>query len=129
MTSVPPPPQHPSLASGDTASTTTGHTASTATHDATSSSAPATNNIGGEVGARAKGFFSAIHGAGEAIRGTINQTIDGLGDGVAGRNHGEVQSVSSKGSSEQVAQNGVNEFKQGYAGLASGAGGTTKPAV
>lgn len=27
-----------------------------------------------------RGLFGAIHGAGETLRGTINSTLDGLGD-------------------------------------------------
>ncbi|BGP19448.1 hypothetical protein JCM10213v2_007538 [Rhodosporidiobolus nylandii] len=54
-------------------------------------------------------------GAGEAIRGTINDTLDGLGDGVAGRQHGTVESRSSASTGETVAQKGEREFKEGIA--------------
>jgi hypothetical protein len=52
-----------------------------------------------------------IHGAGEAIRGTINDTLDGLGDGVAGRERGTVQSHGNHDSG--VAQRGIEEIKEG----------------
>lgn len=45
-------------------------------------SASASDSTRNTVGSRVSGLFNAIHGAGEAIRGTINSGLDGLGDGV-----------------------------------------------
>ncbi|GAA5932571.1 hypothetical protein JCM10213_006268 [Rhodosporidiobolus nylandii] len=100
---IPPPPHHP-VPAPDSASV---H--STSSHPSTAVS------VGADHGDRLKGVFSAIHGAGEAIRGTINDTLDGLGDGVAGRQHGTVESRSSASTGETVAQKGEREFKEGIA--------------
>lgn len=83
------------------------------------------NNVGNKVGEGAKGFFGAIHGAGEAIRGTINSTIDGLGDGVVGRNHGDVTSVSNSGTSDNVARSGIDEVRESLAKLKGSTSGST----
>ncbi|GAA5939071.1 uncharacterized protein JCM15063_004412 [Sporobolomyces koalae] len=77
------------------------------------------NAVGEDIGARSKGFFGAISGAGEAIRGTINGGLDGLGDGIAGREQGSVQSREGE-QHGQVANQGVADFKEGVADLLNG---------
>ncbi|KAM0746047.1 hypothetical protein T439DRAFT_330030 [Meredithblackwellia eburnea MCA 4105] len=69
----------------------------------------------GGIGDKARGLFGAIHGAGEVIRGTFNSTMDGLGDGIAGRQKGEV--ISRSGPSDEVTRNGLAEFNSGVTGL------------
>ncbi|CDR35723.1 RHTO0S01e05710g1_1 [Rhodotorula toruloides] len=75
------------------------------------------NRVGTEAGEKSRGAFGAIHGAGEAIRGTINSALDGVGDGIAGRPQGTVESRESARGEESVAQKGINEFNQGVASL------------
>ncbi|KAL8283804.1 hypothetical protein RQP46_005236 [Phenoliferia psychrophenolica] len=127
VTDLPPPPHHaPVLPPRPTSPLTTSTTSTTPlTHATPATSTSAAHEttgsklggVGGEVGDRVRGLFGAIHGAGEAIRGTINASLDGLGDGIAGRKSGEVVSHSSKGPSEEVARSGVEEAKAGYASL------------
>ncbi|GAA5867204.1 hypothetical protein JCM5353_000269 [Sporobolomyces roseus] len=78
------------------------------------------NAVGQDLGTRSKGLFDAFSGAGEAIRGTINGGLDGLGDGIAGREQGSVQSRESGEQHGQVANKGAEDFKQGVADLLNG---------
>ncbi|KAI5478596.1 hypothetical protein MNV49_004738 [Pseudohyphozyma bogoriensis] len=57
------------------------------------------------------GILGAIHGAGEAIRGTINEGLDGLGDGISQRQSGTTQSRTA-GGEQGVARKGVEEVKE-----------------
>ncbi|KAK4052827.1 hypothetical protein OIV83_002114 [Microbotryomycetes sp. JL201] len=77
---------------------------------------PQSNDIGQKAGSAISGVFGAIHGAGEAIRGTINSTLDSFGDSLAGREQGSVASRSSNNPQEgqATAQKGVEEMRQGY---------------
>lgn len=50
--------------------------------------------------------FQALHGTGEAIRGTINDTLDGTGDAVAGREQGSVASRDGSSSSSDHGHGG-----------------------
>ncbi|GAA6010420.1 hypothetical protein JCM10207_001296 [Rhodosporidiobolus poonsookiae] len=63
------------------------------------------NNVGTEIG------------AGEALRGTINSGLDGLGDGIAGRQQGTVESRSHANHEESVADKGKAEWNRGVAAL------------
>ncbi|GAA5887312.1 hypothetical protein JCM16303_006587 [Sporobolomyces ruberrimus] len=78
------------------------------------------NAVGQDIGTRSKGLFGAISGAGEAIRGTINGGLDGLGDGIAGREQGSVQSREAGEQHGQIANKGAEDFKQGVADLLNG---------
>ncbi|BGP27108.1 hypothetical protein Rt10032_c12g4865 [Rhodotorula toruloides] len=103
-TSSYPPPNHPPV--GHATSATSAFNATRATDTTRSSTAE-----------RISGAFGAVHGAGEAIRGTINSALDGIGDGIAGRPQGTVESRESARGEESVAQKGINEFNQGTASL------------
>ncbi|BGP34798.1 hypothetical protein JCM10296v2_006621 [Rhodotorula toruloides] len=100
-----PPPHHPPPA----------HHSTPATSASTTTSAADTTRA--SIAERISGAFGAIHGAGEAIRGTINSALDGVGDGIAGRPQGTVESRESARGEESVAQKGINEFNQGVASL------------
>ncbi|SCZ96772.1 BZ3500_MvSof-1268-A1-R1_Chr4-1g06705 [Microbotryum saponariae] len=83
---------------------------------ATGSSRSSSDDRTGEktVGEKTQGLMETIHGAGEAIRGTINGALDGAGDAIAGREQG---SVPSRNDGDDVARKGVEELKEGYANL------------
>ncbi|GAA5836863.1 hypothetical protein JCM9279_007683 [Rhodotorula babjevae] len=102
----PPPPRHPPAS---TAAPDFADPSPTATTPAHTSSASAGASLGGRV----RGVFEAIHGAGEALRGNINAAVDGLGDGIANRPQGSVESRQSASGEESVAQKGLNELKGG----------------
>ncbi|KPV72526.1 uncharacterized protein RHOBADRAFT_66891 [Rhodotorula graminis WP1] len=89
-------------------------------------------SVGADAGQRGKGVFEAIHGAGEALRGNINAAVDGLGDGIANRPQGSVESRQSQsaasGEQQSVAQKGLDELKSGISaarGEPAGEGATT----
>ncbi|BGP42897.1 hypothetical protein JCM10449v2_006911 [Rhodotorula kratochvilovae] len=82
-------------------------------------------NVGADAGQRGRGVFEAIHGAGEAIRGNVNSALDGLGDGIANRPQGTVESRQSAASEESVAQKGVREFTEGVNAVKGGTSSTT----
>ncbi|GAA5886245.1 hypothetical protein JCM6882_001579 [Rhodosporidiobolus microsporus] len=66
---------------------------------------------------RTRGIFGAIKGAGDAIRGTINSGLDGLGDGIAGRPQGSATSRTSAAGEESIAERGKREFEEGVAAM------------
>ncbi|GAA5821133.1 hypothetical protein JCM10212_006431 [Sporobolomyces blumeae] len=78
------------------------------------------NAVGQDIGTRSKGFFNAVSGAGEAIRGTINSSLDGVGDGIAGREQGTVESREKGENHGDVTNKGMADFKQGVADLLDG---------
>jgi len=45
------------------------------------------DNLGKKAGDAIKGAWHMVHGAGEVVRGTINDTLDSFGDTVANREH------------------------------------------
>ncbi|GAA6046639.1 hypothetical protein JCM3770_003091 [Rhodotorula araucariae] len=100
------PPRHP-------------HNTVTAGPRSTSSYNPS-SSAGASVGTRVRGVFEAIHGAGEAIRGNVNSALDGLGDGIANRPQGTVESRQSAASEESVAQKGVRELNEGINAVKGG---------
>ncbi|GAA5907078.1 hypothetical protein JCM8208_004506 [Rhodotorula glutinis] len=106
----PPPPRHPptSTPTPAPAFADPSQTPTAASH-ASSSSASAGASLGGRV----RGVFEAIHGAGEALRGNINAAVDGLGDGIANRPQGTVESRQSASGEQSVAQKGLEELKGG----------------
>ncbi|GAA95334.1 uncharacterized protein L969DRAFT_15197 [Mixia osmundae IAM 14324] len=75
---------------------------------------------GQDIGKGVKGLFNTIHGAGETIRGTINSTLDGLGDGVAQRESGSAASRTEAQSGDSTVQKGQAEFKQGLSDMTGG---------
>ncbi|TNY23882.1 hypothetical protein DMC30DRAFT_259546 [Rhodotorula diobovata] len=100
----PPPPRHPPVtpyAAPDPSTTVP------SSHGAPAASA------GAALGTRVRGVFEAVHGAGEALRGNINSALDGLGDGVANRPQGTVESRQLAAGEESVAQKGLNELQGG----------------
>ncbi|GAA5866809.1 hypothetical protein JCM1840_004274 [Sporobolomyces johnsonii] len=113
-----------SVHSAPATSTPASSSASTADHPdpGHSTSHSPLSTVGDEFYYRARGFFNAVHGAGEAIRGTINSALDGIGDGVAAREKGSV--TSREGSEGNTADKGVNEYKEGVSNLLNG--GTNK---
>ncbi|GAA5921206.1 hypothetical protein JCM3775_004139 [Rhodotorula graminis] len=124
-----PPPRHPpaptTLPFSQPSQTPT--TTATAAH----TSSPA-SSAGASLGGRVRGVFEAIHGAGEALRGNINAAVDGLGDGIANRPQGSVESRQSQsaasGEQQSVAQKGLDELKSGISaarGEPAGEGATT----
>ncbi|KAK4329849.1 hypothetical protein RTBOTA2_005833 [Rhodotorula toruloides] len=116
-TSYPPPPHHPPPVAHSTPATST------------SSATPATDTTRASIAERISGAFGAVHGAGEAIRGTINSALDGVGDGIAGRPQGTVESRESARGEESVAQKGINEFNQGVASLKGDKGAAKTPGI
>lgn len=86
-----------------------------------------------------RGLFGTINSAGEAIRGTINSTLDGVGDGISNRNSGAVVDRNHQVAEDNVAKNGVESFKDNLhllvdgnksghtvgSGAGTGTGGTT----
>ncbi|GAA5824906.1 hypothetical protein JCM11251_005389 [Rhodosporidiobolus azoricus] len=88
-----------------------------ANNTTTTSTTTGSRNAGEEIGERTGGIFGAIHGAGEAIRGTINSGLDGLGDGIAQRPQGTATSRTSAAGEESVAEKGKREFQDGVAAL------------
>ncbi|EOR01120.1 hypothetical protein E3P92_03595 [Wallemia ichthyophaga] len=57
-----------------------------------------------------QGAWKGFHGAGEAIRGTFNESVDRAGDQVAGRQAG---SVESKSDNPGTSKQGLEEMKDG----------------
>ncbi|GAA5871978.1 hypothetical protein JCM8547_006207 [Rhodosporidiobolus lusitaniae] len=124
--SLHPPPSHPSLSTDtlsmhSSTSTYVPSSVASSTASTTSTRTPAasttTDETRNSVASRVSGLFGAIHGAGEAIRGTINSGLDGLGDGVTGRPQGTATSRTSAAGEESVAQKGVAEFQKGVDAL------------
>ncbi|SPO31427.1 uncharacterized protein UTRI_06557 [Ustilago trichophora] len=83
-----------------------------------SSNSGNSNSIGDAV----KGALNTIHGAGESIRGNINQTLDSAGEGLRNPNsststspaYGKSTDYNNPTASQQgVADKGAQEFKQG----------------
>ncbi|GAA6040865.1 hypothetical protein JCM8097_007755 [Rhodosporidiobolus ruineniae] len=108
------PPRHDDASSVHSTTTTHSHAPShAASATTTTTHHSSSTDIGETLGSRTRGFFSAIHGAGEGIRGTINSALDGLGDGVAGRPSGTIESRSSANTEETVADKGKKEFQAG----------------
>ncbi|BGP57680.1 hypothetical protein JCM8202_005462 [Rhodotorula sphaerocarpa] len=71
---------------------------------------------GKDAGKRTGGAFNAMHGAGEAIRGNINDFLDQGGDAVAGREHGSVSSREAGGENHgATAAKGAGEYNKGVA--------------
>lgn len=61
-----------------------------------------------------------FHGAGEALRGTVNDTADQAGEQVAGRgNDSDAPPTRSDGGVKpnQVAEDGADEMRRGVAGV------------
>ncbi|UZJ53096.1 hypothetical protein CBS101457_002416 [Exobasidium rhododendri] len=77
-----------------------------------------TSKSGQGVGDVIKGIFSAGHGAGETIRGTINNTLDSFGDGIAsdgkttGTDTKRAQNLENSGHAPQNHANTVETGKQ-----------------
>ncbi|SCV74462.1 BQ2448_8101 [Microbotryum intermedium] len=88
------------------------------THGVPTTESSSTDRTRETAGEKTKGLMGTIHGAGEAIRGTINSALDGAGDAVAGRESGSV-TASNDGvkDGDNVARKGVEELKEGYAKL------------
>ncbi|GAA5968767.1 hypothetical protein JCM21900_002749 [Sporobolomyces salmonicolor] len=109
----------PSAPSSSAATSTAApSSASTAAHSEPAPSNGYFSAVGDEFYHRTRGFFNAVHGAGEALRGTINSALDGIGDGVAAREKGSV--ASREGSEGKTADKGVNEYKGGVSDLLGG---------
>jgi len=72
----------------------------------TTGTAPAGAGAGAGAGHSAasgiKGVFAGIHGAGEALRGTVNSAVDEM----AGDSHGKVKN-------DNITVGGVNEMESG----------------
>lgn len=73
-------------------------------------------------------IFNSAHGAGEAIRGTFNDGVDQLGEGIAGAGSSDKEAAERKaklaekegGTKEgngDVAQKGMDEVKEGLGKL------------
>lgn len=71
-------------------------------------------------------LFNSAHGAGETIRGTINDTLDGVGKGIAGdgtstKNADGLNSRSGQATSSEdhgsVIQSGKEEFRSGVSSI------------
>jgi len=62
-----------SSTTGNTTTTTTAHTTNPTTSTGTTTAPPSTIK---ESAASAKGLLSAVHGAGESIRGNFNSAVD-----------------------------------------------------
>ncbi|SPO31736.1 uncharacterized protein UTRI_06557_B [Ustilago trichophora] len=98
----------------------------------TSNSANSNNN---SIGDAVKGALNTIHGAGESIRGNINQTLDSAGEGIRNSDshnststntfqppatHGKSRDYDNPTASQQgIADKGAQEFKQGIDKLSS----------
>ncbi|SPO48838.1 uncharacterized protein PSANT_06529 [Moesziomyces antarcticus] len=94
-------------------------------------------STGNKIGDTIKGVLNAGHGAGETIRGTINQTLDSAGEGLRqGSSHthtardaptdGKSADYAGNHSQRDVTQNGADEFKRGIDSIA-GAFNKDKP--
>lgn len=59
------------------------------------------SNTGSKIGSEIKGAVKGVHGAGEAIRGTLNQSVDAAFNDKAGE--AKNQAVTEKGISEVEA--------------------------
>ncbi|SJX66513.1 uncharacterized protein SRS1_11339 [Sporisorium reilianum f. sp. reilianum] len=92
-------------------------------------------SLGDKIGGVLKGTFDTIHGAGETIRGNINDGLDSAGEGLrhaSSEHHKDEQSASTTtttssdastfgkssdydtaGSQKGVANKGTEEFKHG----------------
>ncbi|CCF48774.1 hypothetical protein NDA11_000554 [Ustilago hordei] len=99
------------------------------------------SEAGKSFGEAVKGVFTAAHGAGEAIRGNANQTLDSAGEGLKHDTsdpntakahadaHGRSSDYDKAGSHQGVAAKGADEFKAGTHKLGSvfGKNKTTQP--
>jgi len=74
------------------------------------------------------GIVKTVHGAGEVIRGNIASFIDGVGEGITGRD-GTVPASAPGGHGTNVATEGLAEFRQGLAELKGGANKNRAPNV
>ncbi|PWY98639.1 hypothetical protein BCV70DRAFT_144415, partial [Testicularia cyperi] len=89
--------------------------------------------------------FDAGHGAGEVIRGNINDTLDSAGEGLRKGTsehdssatttatgtediHGRSSDYNHAGSHQGVAQNGANEFHKGLDRLTGALSGNSSSA-
>ncbi|KAF8307326.1 hypothetical protein DL93DRAFT_132605 [Clavulina sp. PMI_390] len=70
------------------------------------------------------GVFKTVHGAGEVLRGNINNFIDTAGERVAGRDGSNPLSASGERSGD-VASRGMTEFHEGLAALRGGSKNTS----
>ncbi|TKY87020.1 hypothetical protein EX895_003697 [Sporisorium graminicola] len=87
-------------------------------------------SAGDKLGGAVKGVFNTIHGAGEAIRGNINDGLDSAGEGLRQASSdkdghstttsssdpstfGKSDDYNQSGNHQGVAQKGTDEFKQG----------------
>ncbi|SNX87973.1 uncharacterized protein MEPE_06684 [Melanopsichium pennsylvanicum] len=82
------------------------------------------SNSGNSIGDAVKGALDVIHGAGESIRGNINQGLDSAGEGLRNADssqhsttneaaHGRSSDYTNQGSQQGVADKGAQEFKSG----------------
>ncbi|ORY24455.1 hypothetical protein BCR39DRAFT_546676 [Naematelia encephala] len=72
------------------------------------------------IGEKVKAGWNLFHGAGEELRGTVNNTADQLGDAIAGRGGTGATPATRTGGGEhpaQVAASGEDEMRAGLAGL------------
>ncbi|EJD35597.1 hypothetical protein AURDEDRAFT_175323 [Auricularia subglabra TFB-10046 SS5] len=78
----------------------------------TDSANSAAGKAAGGIGDRIRGTFDVVHGAGEVLRGNVQNALDSFGDSITARDKNSVPS-RTQGGNPEVAAKGVQEYQNG----------------